>query len=223
MRLVREWFPFEVLHFPIRDASASWSASSSVAARRSPDGRAHRRAALDRLARGEGATPALARDASSTTSALGAGWRDGSLRRSTTRLRDALRDDRRRASASPAGAPTLADDADLAEDVAGRARARLRGRCSSGACAELERASPCSEPSEPRRRRVVRRRRAAVGRRRVAPATIPRARGRARLARAPGPTDRWIHDRRPRHADPPRAAERAPRLPASSGAPATWR
>ena len=104
LRLIREWFPFEVLHFPIRDERQL--EAKFLRRTTSPDGQ-HIVRALDMLARGD-------RDVL-LAEAL-AGDREGSLVEDV-RLRDALRGlDTYGRLPEPAPLTSL-DDADLAEDA----------------------------------------------------------------------------------------------------------
>jgi hypothetical protein len=111
LRLLREWFPFEVLHFPIRNEQQLEAKFLRRAT--SPDGQ-HIVRALELLGRGE--RDRLLAEASIDDGELEAGLRDGKLVRDV-RLRDAMRglDTEDRLPATPV--PTPSDDADLAEDA----------------------------------------------------------------------------------------------------------
>jgi hypothetical protein len=111
LRLVREWFPFEVLHFPMR-SEAQLEAKFSRRAT-SPDGQ-HIVRALELLGRGEG--DVLLAESVVQDGELEQRLRDGSLVEDT-RARDALRAlaaDGRLPEPAP---PTLAEEADLAADA----------------------------------------------------------------------------------------------------------
>ena len=111
LRLVREWFPFEVFHFPVRDEAQLEAKFLRRAT--SPDGQ-HIVRALDLLGRGD--RDVLLAETAVADADLDERLRDGSLVEDT-RLRDALRAldaDDRLPDQTP---PTLADDADLAEDA----------------------------------------------------------------------------------------------------------
>ena len=109
LRLLREWFPFEVLHFPLRSVSQLVDKFT----RRATTGQ-HTARAVDLLGRGELDT--LLAETVVEDAALEAGLADGSLVRDV-RLRDVLRalDDHGAVPACPP--PTLLDDADLAIDA----------------------------------------------------------------------------------------------------------
>ena len=111
LRLVREWFPFEVLHFPIRDERQLEAKFLRRAT--SPDGQ-HIVRALELLAKGE--RDVLLSETAVRDGELEGRLRDGSLARDV-RLRDALRvldaDGRLPAAAEL----TVGDDADLAADA----------------------------------------------------------------------------------------------------------
>lgn len=116
LRLVREWFPFEVLHFPIRSREQlerKYRITAEAEGRRDdPRVARHVRATLDRLALdgASGLYDALLVD----DERLARGLEDGSLI-VDTRLRDLAR---RGVEGPPVlPRPTLADDADLAEDL----------------------------------------------------------------------------------------------------------
>jgi hypothetical protein len=111
LRLVREWFPFEVLHFPIRSEQQLVDKFARRAT--SPDGQ-HIVRALDLLARGEQAT--LLAETTVDDDALAEGLEAGRLVRDV-RLRDALRALRDGGRLPQAPAQALADDVDLAEDA----------------------------------------------------------------------------------------------------------
>jgi hypothetical protein len=117
LRLIREWFPFEVLHFPVRSAEQlerKYRITAEAEGRRGdPRIARHVRATLDRLA--DGGAAALYDDLVVDDERLREGLEAGSLS-IDTRARDAFR---ARASGDEVAlpVPTLADDADLAEDV----------------------------------------------------------------------------------------------------------
>ena len=118
LRLIREWFPFEVLHFPIRDAAQlarKFHVTSAAEGRRDdPRVARHVLATVDRL-RGEG-PDAVFRSLAVDDDALRRGLADGSLV-VDERVRDALRTIGDGRSLRPPAQPSLADDADLAVDV----------------------------------------------------------------------------------------------------------
>ena len=111
LRLIRDWFPFEVLHFPIRNERQLVDKFRRRAT--SPDGQ-HIVKALDRLARGE--QELLLAETAFNAAALEAGLRAGSLVRDV-RLRNALRSIATTGSLRSPTPPNLLDDADLAEDA----------------------------------------------------------------------------------------------------------
>jgi Glycosyl transferase family 2 len=111
LRLVREWFPFEVLHFPIRDERQLEAKFLRRAT--SPDGQ-HIVRALDLLARGD--RDVLLAEATVRDRELEDGLRNGSLVQDV-RLRDALRALDADGRLPPPPPLTPADDADLAEDA----------------------------------------------------------------------------------------------------------
>ena len=133
LHLVREWFPFEVLHFPIR--SAQQLEDKFLRRATSPDGQ-HIVRALDLLARGEHET--LLAEAIVDDETLATGLGEGTLVRDV-RLRDALRGlaSDGRLPADPE--PTVGDDADLAED-AHVALEHDSAVVAERRCADLERA-----------------------------------------------------------------------------------
>lgn len=116
LRLIREWFPFEVLHFPVRSREQlerKYRITAEAEGRRDdPRVARHVRATLDRLAV-DGAS-ALYDELLADDEQLRRGLEDGSLI-VDTRLRDLAR----AAVDGPTvlAPPTLADDADLAEDL----------------------------------------------------------------------------------------------------------
>ena len=111
LRLVREWFPFEVLHFPIR--SERQLEDKFLRRATSPDGR-HIVRALDLLARGEGGT--LLAETLVDDERLATGLGEGTLVLDV-RLRDALRGLASDGCLPPDPRQALADDADLAIDA----------------------------------------------------------------------------------------------------------
>ena len=111
LRLVREWFPFEVLHFPIRDEQQLVDKFARRAT--SPDGQ-HIVKALARLARGE--RELLVAETAFGAAEVEAGLRSGLLVRDV-RLRDALRSLEVTGALPAPPAPALSDEADLAEDA----------------------------------------------------------------------------------------------------------
>jgi hypothetical protein len=111
LRLLREWFPFEVFHFPVRDERQLEAKFLRRAT--SPDGQ-HIVRALDLLGRGE--RDLLLTETEVPDGELEDRLRDGSLVEDT-RLRDALRmldAEGRLPDVTPPGAEA---DADLAEDA----------------------------------------------------------------------------------------------------------
>ena len=158
LRLLREWFPFEVLHFPLRDERQLEAKYLRRAT--SPDGQ-HIVRALDALARGE--RDALLAEALFDERRLAAGLGDGSLVRDE-RFRGALRELERTGSL-PAPAPSLLEAADRAEDahlVLEHDSAALVER----RCAALEHAVAVLESRAGVTNRIVRRVRARSGSRR---------------------------------------------------------
>lgn len=148
LRLIREWFPFEVLHFPIRSERQLEAKFSRR--RTSPDGQ-HIVRALDLLDRGEFDT--LLDETVVGDEALADGLESGSLVHDV-RLRDALRE-LGTTGRLPAEAPlTLLDDVDLAEDahLALEHDSVVR---TERLCAELERAVAVLESHRPIRDRIV--------------------------------------------------------------------
>lgn len=111
LELVREWLPFEILHFPLRSASQLREKFGRRA--RVRDGQ-HTVEAVRRL-ESEGAD-ALHRSLEVDDLAVEAGVAAGSLV-VDTRLRDALRSLATGASELPDWVPTLRDEADLAQDA----------------------------------------------------------------------------------------------------------
>jgi hypothetical protein len=109
--LLREWFPFDLLHFPVR--SEEQLEDKFLRRATSPDGQ-HIVRALDLLARGEGA--ALLRETLVDDATLEKGVRAGALVRDV-RLRDALRALNVHGTLAPDAPLTLHDDADLAIDA----------------------------------------------------------------------------------------------------------
>ena len=148
LRLLREWFPFEVLHFPLRTR-----AQLEDKFRRRPTTGQHTERAVALLAAGDLTT--LLAEATLGAKAAEARLRDGDLVRDE-RLRDALRALRETGSLPPATPPTLADDADLAEDVQvvleHDAAVRLERRCT-----RLEQAVALTEARRSLSRVVARR------------------------------------------------------------------
>jgi hypothetical protein len=110
LRVLREWFAFEVLHFPVRDERQI--GSKYLRRETSPDGQ-HIVHALELLESGR--VNELVDELVVDDDALSVGLRDGSLVRDV-RLRDALRALAETGSL-PLEVPTVADDADLAEDA----------------------------------------------------------------------------------------------------------
>lgn len=155
LRLIREWFPFEVLHFPIRSARQLEDKFARRAT--SPDGQ-HIVWALGRLSRGE--YDALLAETIFEEPDLDAGLRQGALVKDV-RLRDALRSLDSTESLPPAPIITLLDDVDLAED----AHVALEHDSAAGVvrrCDALERTVAVIEQRASVRARVVRRLRAFV-------------------------------------------------------------
>jgi hypothetical protein len=109
LRLIREWFPFEVLHFPLRSVE-----QLEDKFRRRPTTGQHTERAVGLLQRGE--LDKLLDEVVVDEDALAAGLRDGSLVRDV-RLRDALRQLRATGSLPPIAAPSLIDDAHLADEI----------------------------------------------------------------------------------------------------------
>jgi Glycosyl transferase family 2 len=109
LRVIREWFPLEVLHFPLRSVDQLVDKFS----RRPTTGR-HTARAVELLARGE--VDELLSETVVAGDALRVGLRDGSLRRDV-RLRDGLRTLAETGSLPASPEPTLADDVDLADDA----------------------------------------------------------------------------------------------------------
>jgi hypothetical protein len=133
LRLLREWFPFEVLHFPVR--STRQLEDKFLRRATSPDGQ-HIVRALDLLARGERDT--LFAETMVDDAALAEGLAEGTHIRDV-RLRNALRGLASEGRLPAHHEPTLRDDADLAEDadvVLEHDSAVVAER----RCAELERA-----------------------------------------------------------------------------------
>ena len=118
LRLIREWFPFEVLHFPIRSRAQlerKYRITAEAEGRRDdPRVARHVRATLDRLAADgvDGLWEAIVVD----DGRLADGLAEGSLVRDT-RVRDLLRARAAGNATATMPPPTLTDDADLAEDV----------------------------------------------------------------------------------------------------------
>lgn len=109
LRLLREWFPFEVLHFPLRSVEQLVDKFE----RRPTTGR-HTERAVELLT--EGRLEALLAETVVADDALWSGLDDGTLTRDT-RLRDALRSLDETGALPPALAPSLADDFALADEV----------------------------------------------------------------------------------------------------------
>ena len=118
LRLIREWFPFEVLHFPIRSRGQlerKYRITAEAEGRRDdPRVARHVRATLDRLAAGgvEALWDELVVDDDRLREGLAAGSLVGD-----TRVRDLLRARAAGDATATMPPPTLADDADLVEDV----------------------------------------------------------------------------------------------------------
>jgi Glycosyl transferase family 2 len=150
LRLLREWFPFEVLHFPIRDDKQLEAKFLRRAT--SPDGQ-HIVRALDLLARGK--REQLLAEASVDDSGLETGLHEGALV-ADVRLRDALRvlGADSRLPSPPALTPS--DDADLAQD-AHVALERDSAVLAEQRCAALEHAVAVLEGSSFLAGRVARR------------------------------------------------------------------
>lgn len=110
LRVVREWLPFEVLHFPVRDRRQL--EEKFLRRRTSPDGQ-HIVRAIELLSDGRG--DLLLEAAGVRDDELERGLRDGTLV-SDTRFRTALRT-LAEAGALPVETPSVRDDADLAEDA----------------------------------------------------------------------------------------------------------
>jgi hypothetical protein len=109
LRLIREWFPFEVLHFPLRSVEQLQDKF-----RRRPTTGQHTERAVALLERGD--LNALLAETVVDEEALTAGLLDGSLTRDL-RLRDALRALRDSGTLPPIAAPSLIDDAHLADEI----------------------------------------------------------------------------------------------------------
>jgi hypothetical protein len=133
LRVLREWFPFEVLHFPVRNAAQL--ATKFGRRRTSPDGQ-HIVRALELLDRGDAAS--LLAEVAVADEALADGLERGSLVRDE-RLRDALRELATAGRLPCSPALTLGDDVDLAEDVH-VALAHDSAILADRRCAELEHA-----------------------------------------------------------------------------------
>lgn len=118
LRLIREWFPFEVLHFPIRakaQLERKFRVTSEAEGRRDdPRVAGHVHAILERL-RVEGLDEVYGSYVVDD-GAVRRGVADGTLVHDT-RVRDALRTLTAGEPLPRPAAPSLADDADLAEDV----------------------------------------------------------------------------------------------------------
>ncbi len=116
--LIREWFPFEVLHFPIRTAAQlerKYRITAEAELQRDdPRVARHVRATVSRM-RDEGAD-AVHRSLLVDDAQRQRGLADGSLALDT-RLRDAHRALEEGRALPPVSAPSLADDADLVEDI----------------------------------------------------------------------------------------------------------
>ena len=131
LAVIREWFPFEVLHFPLRTV-----AQLEDKFRRRPTTGQHTERAVALLA--EDRLDVLLAEALVDDAALATGLAGGTLVEDT-RLRDAMRALDADGALPPPRPPTLADDADLALDaeiVLGRDSATIAER----RCTELERA-----------------------------------------------------------------------------------
>jgi Glycosyl transferase family 2 len=133
LRLVREWFPFEVLHFPVR--SARQLEDKFLRRATSPDGQ-HIVRALDLLSRGAHET--LLAETVVDDEALAEGLAGGTLVRDV-RLRNALRGLASEGRLPAHHESTVGDDADLAED-AHVALEHDSAVVAERRCAELERA-----------------------------------------------------------------------------------
>ena len=118
LRLIREWFPFEVLHLPIRSRGQlerKYRITAAAEGRRDdPRVARHVRATLSRLASDGPGT--VFDDMLVDDDRLREGLEDGSLV-VDTRLRDSMRALALDGARPMIAAPSLADDADLAEDV----------------------------------------------------------------------------------------------------------
>jgi hypothetical protein len=132
LRVLREWFPIEVLHFPIR--SEAQLADKFQRRRTSPDGQ-HIVQALDLLGRGR--LDVLVAQTLVDDEALAAGLSDGSLVEDV-RLRDAIRALHAHGRLPADPVQTLEEDADLAVDA--HVALELDGAAiAERRCAELER------------------------------------------------------------------------------------
>ncbi len=109
LRVIREWFPFEVLHFPLRSVEQLVDKFG-----RRPTTGQHTERAVGLLARGELDT--LVAETVVEDEALRAGLKDGSLTRDV-RLRDALRALAATGSLPAAPPPGLLDDASVADEA----------------------------------------------------------------------------------------------------------
>ena len=118
LRLIREWFPFEVLHFPIRSSEQlerKYRITAEAEGRRNdPRVARHVRATLERLST-DGAA-ALYDGMLVDEVRLEEGLESGALV-VDTRLRDHMRAVAEGRSITSRSAPSLGDDADLVEDV----------------------------------------------------------------------------------------------------------
>jgi hypothetical protein len=109
LRLLREWFPFEVLHFPLRSVE-----QLEDKFRRRPTTGRHTERAVDLIAQGR--LEALVAEVMVDDGALAAGLRDSRFVHDV-RLRDALRVLAETGSLRTGAALTLLDDAQLAAEA----------------------------------------------------------------------------------------------------------
>jgi hypothetical protein len=136
MRLIREWFPFEVLHFPLRGVE-----QLEDKFRRRPTTGQHTERAVELLEQGRLDT--LLRETVVDDGAIEAGLRGGSLVRDV-RLRDALRTLERTGSLPADAPPSLLDDAGLADELQ-VALEHDSAVIAERRCGELERAAAVLE------------------------------------------------------------------------------